>query len=84
MTAPATPCCPAAAATGRTPPPAAVRARDVLASEWIKLWSVRSTYATLSIAAVLAVGLSALGTYLTAAAAAHPPPGSGPCPTRSR
>jgi hypothetical protein len=52
----------------------------VLASEWIKLWSVRSTYAALSIAAVLAVGLSALGTYLTATAAAHPPPGSPPLP----
>jgi len=64
----------------RTAPAAAVRARDLLASEWIKLWSVRSTYAALSIAAVLAVGLSALGTYLTAAAAAHPPHGSPPLP----
>jgi hypothetical protein len=64
----------------RTAAPVAVRARDVLASEWIKLWSVRSTYAALVIAAVLAVGLSALGTYLTAAAAAHPPPGSPPLP----
>src|ERR1700691_3521811 len=64
----------------RTAPPAAARARDVLASEWIKLWSVRSTYAALFIAAVLAVGLSALGTYLTAAAAPHPPPGSPPPP----
>ena len=81
MTAPATPMLPGSSVPpGRTPPPAAVRARDVLASEWIKLWSVRSTYATLSIAAVLAVGLSALGTFLTATAAAHPPPGSPPLP----
>lgn len=81
MTAPAPPVLPGSAMpASRIPPPAAVRARDVLASEWIKLWSVRSTYAALSIAAVLAVGLSALGTYLTATAAAHPPPGSPPLP----
>ena len=81
MTAAAPPVPPGSARPpSRTAPPAAVRARDVLASEWIKLWSVRSTYAALVIAAVLAVGLSALGTYLTAAAAAHPPPGSPPLP----
>jgi ABC-2 type transport system permease protein len=38
----------------------AVRARDVLASEWIKLLSVRSTYWTLLVAVVTPVGLSAL------------------------
>jgi hypothetical protein len=65
---------------GSAAPPAAVRALDVLASEWIKLWSARSTYVTLSIAAVLAVGLSGLGTYLTSTVAAHPPPGSPPPP----
>jgi ABC-2 type transport system permease protein len=65
---------PVALPPGRKPP-AAARARDVLASEWIKLWSVRSTCAALLIAAVLAVGLSALGTYLTATVAAHPPAG---------
>lgn len=70
MTAPAT-----SVLAGRTAPPAASRARDVLASEWIKLWSVRSTYATLLIAAVLAVGLSALGAYVTTTVVAHPPAG---------
>ncbi len=81
MTAPVTPVLARSTMpSGRARPPAAVRARDVLASEWIKLWSVRSTYAALSIAALLAVGLSALGTYLTVAAAAHPPPGGPPLP----
>ncbi len=81
MTAPVTPVLPRSAGpSGRATPPAAVRARDVLASEWIKLWSVRSTYLALSIAAVLAVGLSALGSYLTATIAAHPPAGSPPLP----
>jgi ABC-2 type transport system permease protein len=45
------------------PPPApslAVRARDVLLSEWTKFWSVRSTYWTLLIAAVTALGGSIL------------------------
>jgi hypothetical protein len=33
------------------------RARDVLASEWIKFRSVRSTYLTLLLAAVAAVSI---------------------------
>jgi ABC-2 type transport system permease protein len=40
--------------------PLLVRARDVLASEWIKLLSIRSTYWTLLIAVVTPIGLSAL------------------------
>jgi ABC-2 type transport system permease protein len=80
MTAAAPPVLPGSTRPPSRTAPAAVRARDVLASEWIKLWSVRSTYAALVIAAVLAVGLSALGTYLTATAAAHPPHGSPPPP----
>jgi ABC-2 type transport system permease protein len=47
---------PAAAA----PPSPAVRARDLLTSEWTKLRSVRSTYWTLLVAVVTAVGLSAV------------------------
>jgi ABC-2 type transport system permease protein len=42
------------------PVPLPVRARDVLASEWIKLLSVRSTYWTLLVAVVTPIGLSAL------------------------
>jgi hypothetical protein len=38
----------------------------VLASEWIKLWSVRSTYAALSIAAVLAARATAGAVALAA------------------
>lgn len=40
--------------------PLAVRARDVLASEWTKLWSVRSTYWTLLVAVVTPIAISAL------------------------
>jgi len=40
-------------------PPATVRAGDLLASEWIKLQSVRSTYLTMLAAAVVAVGIAA-------------------------
>jgi hypothetical protein len=41
-------------------PALAVRARDVLVSEWTKLRSVRSTYLALLIAAVTALGISAV------------------------
>jgi ABC-2 type transport system permease protein len=51
----------------------AVRARDVLTSEWTKLRSVRSTYWTLLIAAVTAVGGSAIVGFSTA----HSPKGGG-------
>jgi hypothetical protein len=43
-----------------TAPAPAAQARDVLTSEWTKLRSIRSTYWTLLIAAVTAIGLSAL------------------------
>jgi hypothetical protein len=43
------------------------RARDVLSSEWTKLHSLRSTYWTLFIASVTAIG----GTALTAVSTAH-------------
>jgi ABC-type transport system involved in multi-copper enzyme maturation permease subunit len=54
-------------------PSVAVRARDILASEWTKLRSVRSTYWTLLIAAVVAIGGSVLAGY--AIAGAGKPPG---------
>jgi ABC-2 type transport system permease protein len=43
-----------------TPVPVAVRARDVLTSEWTKLCSVRSTYWTLLVAVATPIALSAL------------------------
>jgi ABC-2 type transport system permease protein len=51
----------------------AVRARDVLTSEWIKLRSVRSTYWTLLIAAVTAIG----GSAIVGLSTAHSPNGGG-------
>ena len=42
------------------PVPLAVRARDVLTSEWTKLRSVRSTYWTLLVAVATPIGISAL------------------------
>jgi ABC-2 type transport system permease protein len=53
--------------------PLAVRARDVVTSEWTKLRSVRSTYWTLLIAVATPIGLSALVAATLANA-----PGNGP------
>jgi uncharacterized membrane protein len=50
-------------------PSAAVRARDLLASEWTKFRSVRSTYWTLAVAVVTPIGFSVL---LASAFAASP------------
>jgi len=46
--------------------PRPARARDVLASEWIKLRSVRSTYLTLLCAAAAAIGVGYLVTHADA------------------
>ena len=56
-------------------PSLAIRARDLLTSEWTKLRSVRSTYWTLLIAAVTAIGLSAVValTLTTQPPAGQPP-----------
>jgi hypothetical protein len=43
------------------------RARDLLASEWIKLRSVRSTYLTMLAAAIAAIGIGAIGGAANAA-----------------
>jgi ABC-2 type transport system permease protein len=53
-------------------PPLAIRARDVLTSEWTKLRSVRSTYWTLLIAAVTAIGGSAVLAFATASGGSPP------------
>ena len=45
---------------GQEVPSLAVRARDVLTSEWTKFWSVRSTYWTLLVAVVTPIALSDL------------------------
>jgi ABC-2 type transport system permease protein len=58
---------------GPAVPSRAVRARDLLTSEWTKLSSVRSTYWTLLIAVVTAVGLSAIVAVAAPPATAGPP-----------
>ncbi|MBV9384328.1 MAG: ABC transporter permease [Streptosporangiaceae bacterium] len=55
-------------------PSLAVRARDVLASEWIKFRSVRSTYWTLLIAAVTGAGGSGVVAFSMAHARGGAPP----------
>jgi ABC-2 type transport system permease protein len=64
-----------AARTGEGPVPSiAVRARDLLASEWTKLRSVRSTFWTLLVAVVSPVALSALVAFAYGSAKASGPP----------
>ncbi len=66
-----------AARSVRTPAPSlAVRALDLLASEWTKFRSVRSTYWSLLVAVVTPIGASALVTF----AFAHQPASAGPPP----
>ena len=56
--------------TAAHPEPGAIRASssllNVLRSEWIKLWSVRSTYWTLGTLLVVAIGIGILLTWITA------------------
>jgi ABC-2 type transport system permease protein len=52
----------------------ATRARDVLASEWTKFRSVRSTYWTLLVATVIPIGISALVAFALASGPASGPP----------
>jgi ABC-2 type transport system permease protein len=54
--------------------PVAVRARDVVRSEWTKLRSVRSTFWTLLVAVATPIGLSALVAVTLAHAPGHGPP----------
>jgi ABC-2 type transport system permease protein len=70
-----TPPAPAPATTGGLAPPLAVRARDVLACEWTKFRSVRSTYWTLLVAVVTPIGFSAFVAFaLASGPSAGPPP----------
>ena len=62
------------AAQAPKPSPAA-RAHDVLAFEWTKLRSVRSTSITLLIAAVVTIGATAIVAHGVAAAPKYPPGG---------
>ena len=63
--------------SARTPVPSlAVRALDLLASEWIKFRSVRSTYWSLLVAVVTPIAVSALVAF----AFAHQPAAAGPPP----
>jgi ABC-2 type transport system permease protein len=57
-------------------PPAAVRARDLIRSEWTKLRSVRANLWTLVIAALVTIGLTAVIAHTMAAAPV--PPDRGP------
>jgi hypothetical protein len=63
---------PAPAAARLAAPSLAVRARDVVGSEWIKFRSVRSTYWTLLVALVTPIAISAV---VAVAFTAQPPPG---------
>ena len=69
MTAPQPGAAPAAV------PALAVRARDVLASEWTKLRSARSNYLTLLMAAVWTIGVTAVVAHTLVAPHGPPPPG---------
>ena len=59
-----------------TAPSRAVRARDVLSFEWTKLRSVRSNYLTLSIAAVVSVGVTAIVAHSISSAPGGRPGGN--------
>jgi ABC-2 type transport system permease protein len=61
-------------------PPLAVRARDLLASEWTKFWSVRSAFWTLLVAMVTPVAFGDLLAFLFAQPSARRSPGPPPDP----
>jgi ABC-2 type transport system permease protein len=62
-------------------PPLAVRAGNVLTSEWIKLRSIRSTYLIMLIVVTTALGLSGLIADMKAIAVSGRPPGDPMLPT---
>jgi ABC-2 type transport system permease protein len=74
---------PQIAAAGQAVPSRLVRARDVLAFEWTKLRSVRSSYWTLVIAAVVTVGVTAIVAQSIASSSPAPPPGGPANPLTS-
>jgi ABC-2 type transport system permease protein len=66
--------------SGQAAPPLAVRARDLLASEWTKFWSVRSAYWTLLVAAVTPLAFSDLIAFAFAQPSAKGSSGPPPDP----
>ena len=64
----------AAKTAGRPVPSIAIRARDLLASEWTKFRSVRSTFWVLLVAVVSPVAVSALVAFAFSSAKASGPP----------
>jgi len=54
-------------------PPLAVRAGNVLTSEWIKLRSIRSTYLIMLITVVTALGLSGMNAAVNSSMATGRP-----------
>ena len=68
-------------------PPLAVRARDLLTCEWVKLSSIRSTYLIMLITVVTALGLSGMNAAVNSSMATGLPrrtrccPRSSACPT---
>lgn len=75
MTAPSGP----AAPSYRSRPARRVRFTDLLAAEWLKLWSLRSTYWVLGVCAVVVTGINANSARSNAdrlaGQSASPPPG---------
>lgn len=65
---------------GQAGPPLAVRARDLLASEWTKFWSVRSTFWTFLVATVTPVAFSDLLAFVFAQPSAKESSGPPPDP----
>jgi ABC-2 type transport system permease protein len=66
---------------GAAAPPRAARARDVLACEWTKLRSIRSTYLMLLITTVTALGISGINASANANLAPGRPPADPLLPT---
>jgi ABC-2 type transport system permease protein len=66
---------PPATAAAAAPAPLAVRARDMLASEWTKLRSARSNYLTLLIASVVTLAATVVVAHAFATTHGPPPPG---------
>lgn len=53
------------------------RFRDLVAAEWIKLWSLRSTYWVLGLGALVVIGINVNSAQSNADRLAHLPPPPG-------
>ncbi|MFD5555064.1 ABC transporter permease [Streptomyces sp. NPDC127068] len=72
-----------AAARPAAPAPAPARFRHLLAAEWIKLWSLRSTHGVLGVGALTVIGINVNSAVSNADRLAHqpePPPGASARP----